>query len=153
MGKWEKGTYKIINKEKYIGDKEPIFRSSWEKRFMYYCDMHKNILKWGSECVVIPYMWIDGKVHRYYVDFFVELINATGQKERMLIEVKPKNQVPELNKPVPPKRKTQKSMFNFNEKLTALNKNKLKWESAEAFCKKKGWTFKVITEDDIFRNY
>jgi hypothetical protein len=28
--------------------------------------------------------------------------------------------------------------------------NMSKWEAAEAFCKTKGWTFLVITEDVLF---
>lgn len=29
------GTYKVINKDKYIGNHIPIFRSGWEKRLFF----------------------------------------------------------------------------------------------------------------------
>jgi hypothetical protein len=30
--------------------------------------------------------------------------------------------------------------------------NHAKWQAAMAFCKQQGYTFRVITEDDLFRN-
>ena len=63
-----KGKFKPKNPSKYIGDPTNIvYRSLWERRFMIYCDNEDNILSWGSEEVVIPYVSpIDNKVHRYY---------------------------------------------------------------------------------------
>ena len=30
-----------------------IYRSSWEKRFIYWCESNKNVKYWGSECTCI----------------------------------------------------------------------------------------------------
>jgi len=34
MGKFAQGKYKVKNPEKYVGTKEPTYRSSWEFMFM-----------------------------------------------------------------------------------------------------------------------
>ena len=66
-----KGKYITRNSAKYRGDyRNIIYRSSWELKFMKYCDMNPNILEWGSEEIVIPYRSpLDNRVHRYFVDF------------------------------------------------------------------------------------
>lgn len=35
MAKWANGLYTVKNKEKYIGNKPPRFRSSWERSFFF----------------------------------------------------------------------------------------------------------------------
>ena len=50
------GKYKPKNPEKYKGDINKIFwRSYWEFKFMVFLDTHKDILRWNSEEVIIPY--------------------------------------------------------------------------------------------------
>jgi hypothetical protein len=40
-----------------------------------FLDRHKDVTKWNSEEVVIPYRSpLDNKIHRYFTDFFVEKI-------------------------------------------------------------------------------
>ena len=52
-----KGRYSPKNPRKYIGNpRNIIYRSLWERKFMVYCDQSDNILEWGSEEVVIPYV-------------------------------------------------------------------------------------------------
>ena len=69
-----KGRYKVSNPKKYKGDlKEVIYRSSWELKFMRWCDYNKNVLEWGSETTIIPYKSpVDSKIHRYFVDFLLK---------------------------------------------------------------------------------
>ena len=58
-------------------------------------DLNVNVVEWASEEIVIPYRYpIDGKMHRYFPDFYVK----TSKGEKFLIEVKPKTQ------PKPPKK-------------------------------------------------
>ena len=53
---------------------------------MTYCDKEDNILSWGSEEVVVPYISpVDNKPHRYYVDFIVEVRQKDGTKKVKLI--------------------------------------------------------------------
>ena len=98
-----KGRYQPTYPQKYKGDyTKVIYRSLLERKFMVYCDLNENILEWGSEEIAIPYLSpVDGKVHRYFPDFYVKLKEATGKIKRYIIEVKPKKQ---LKPPAKPKR-------------------------------------------------
>ena len=52
-----------------------IYRSSYERTFIYWLENNKNVKGWGSECIKIPYMYIDGQWHSYYPDYFVEFVD------------------------------------------------------------------------------
>ena len=41
--------------------------------------------------------------------------------------------------------------LNLGDSIRAVI-NHAKWQSAMAYCKMQGFTFRVITEDDLFRN-
>jgi hypothetical protein len=60
-----------------------------------------------------------------------------------VIEIKPKKQT---NKPKPRKNKRA----YLNECIT-YETNSCKWKAATDFCKKNGWTFQILTEEDIFK--
>jgi len=139
-----KTKYKPINKTKYVGNPNNIIcRSLWERRVCKYLDRNKNILRWGSEEIIIPYYSpVDKKVHKYYPDFIVEKKNKSGKTETLLIEIKPEKQTR------PPKKKRNKKSY-LKECLT-YEINKAKWKSAEKVCKNKGWKFLILTENDIF---
>ena len=55
MAKYAQGKYTLKNPEKYVGGRNPTYRSSWEFAFMRFCDMNENVSKWASEAVKIPY--------------------------------------------------------------------------------------------------
>ena len=69
-----KGKYIPVNIAKYRGDyRNIIYRSSWELKFMKYCDMSPSIMEWGSEEIVIPYRSpLDGRVHRIFQTFILK---------------------------------------------------------------------------------
>ena len=136
------GQYHPKNAEKYLGDHIPIFRSSWEHRVMYFLDNNPNIIKWGSEMVAIPYISpLDGKVHRYFVDFYAETVGLNG-KVKILIEVKPKHQL------LPPKTKNRSKKTIITEsRQYAVNMSK--FEAAEHYCAKYGYKWYIFTEEDI----
>jgi len=73
-----KGLYKPNNPKKYVGDSRNIqYRSSWEKRFMIYCDKNPDIVAWASEEMFVPYKNpVDNKIHRYFPDFIVKTTNG-----------------------------------------------------------------------------
>lgn len=144
-----KGNYYPQNPSKYAGDVNNIrYRSLWERRFMVYCDTNANITKWGSEEIAIPYRSpLDGKIHRYFVDFIIESKTTTGERKVSLIEIKPKKQCKEPKKPEKPS-KRQKSTYIYEASTWAINQEK--WEAAREFAKERGWEFVVLTEDDIF---
>jgi hypothetical protein len=141
MSKWAQGIYTPKNPEKYVGKHAPKYRSGWEMTFMTFCDNNKNVLYWASEAIKIPYRSpLDGKIHQYIPDFFVVYQNKSGQKVAEMVEIKPKKQ-------------------SLIESRTASAKdravvavNHAKWASAMAYCKSQGYTFRVITEDDLFYN-
>lgn len=107
---------------------------------MQFLDMSDSIIEWASETEVIPYISPkDGKRHRYFVDFWVKKLNRDGKIEQMLIEIKP------LRECRPPSKKVK----NLVEETIKYAVNQEKWKAAEAYCKAKGWTFRVMTEYDL----
>lgn len=139
-----KGIYKPKNPHKYKGDaRNIIYRSSWEMRFMRFLDLNKDVLKWSSEEIIIPYSSpIDGRFHRYFPDFWVRKINGQGLIDDILIEIKPKYQT------VPPKPRTRLTKKYLSEVQT-WGVNQAKWKSAERYASKKGWKFQILTEEEL----
>lgn len=72
-----------------------------------------------------------------------------GEKKVSLIEIKPKKQCKEPQKPNTDKpSKRQKSTYIYEAATWAVNQEK--WDAARAFAKDRGWEFVVLTEEDIF---
>ena len=143
-----KGRYTPKNPKKYKGDYHNIiYRSSWERKFMVYCDNSDNILEWGSEEIIIPYLspW-DGKLHRYFPDFYIKVRQASGNIKKFIIEVKPKKQT---RPPEPVNRKTKKWL---NEVKT-YSINEAKWKSASEWCSNNDMEFKILTEEELGIRY
>ncbi len=144
-----KGRYFPTNPKKYRGNpNQIIYRSLWERKVMVYCDKNDAIIEWGSEEVIVPYLSpMDGKIHRYFPDFYMKVRQTNGTTKKFIVEVKPKSQCKEPVKN--PKRRTTKW---FNEvKTFAINQ--AKWKSAREFCEDKGMEFKIFTEDHINPKY
>ena len=143
-----KGKYKVKNRSKYVGAVDNVvYRSSWERRFMVYADTNPNVVKWNSEELVIPYVSpVDGKVHRYFPDFWIEVKGEKGKINHMVIEVKPKTQT------VPPKLgKTAKSKYRYLKALKTWKVNEAKFEMAREFCDDRKWQFKILTEEHLVK--
>lgn len=134
-----------VNPKKIIGDPNNIIsRSSWETKIFQKLDASPNVLKWGSETIVVPYMSPkDGRMHRYFPDLIVVAKGADGSFITTMIEIKP------FNQSVPPNPKGKKKERYQNELMTYLI-NQAKWNAAESFCEKRGIRFTVMTEKDIF---
>ena len=143
---YKQGLFKPLNPKKYIGDPTNIvYRSGWEKRVMDWADTNPNVKHWCSEEVVIPYKSpVDGRWHRYFVDFYVEAVRRDGETVKMLLEVKPKVQTLEPKKP-------SRTTKRYITEVMTYGVNQAKWKAAEEYCKDKGWQFKVITESDLFK--
>jgi len=137
------GLYKPVNPKKYRGNpKRVIYRSLWERKFMVYCDNTPSILEWGSEEVIIPYRSPDGKVRRYYPDFYIKVREKSGTTSRYIIEIKPKKQTK------PPHGKDKRTKSYKNAVLT-FAKNKAKWNAAENYCEDRQMKFLILTEDHL----
>ena len=78
-----RGRYIPTYPKKYKGDPSKIiYRSLWERKFMVYCDRNEKILEWGSEEFFVPYRSpLDGKIHRYFPDFYVKVKTPKGTKK------------------------------------------------------------------------
>lgn len=134
------------NPQKYVGNYNNIIcRSLWERTFCKYLDENINVIRWSSEELHIPYVSpIDNKVHLYYPDFLFE-IKQNEKIKTLVVEIKPEKQ-------------TKQPIIGKKNKKTLLTEtlqyeiNKVKWICADAFCKKNGWEFKIITEKDLFKN-
>jgi len=139
-----KGRYRILNTAKYKGDiSNVVYRSSWELKFMKWCDTNSSILEWGSETMIIPYRSpVDNKVHRYFVDFYIKVKEKTGTVSKYLIEIKPEKFT---KPPAIPKKQSKK----FIEEVFTYGVNQSKWKAASAFCEDQGWKFLVLTEKEL----
>ena len=139
-----RGKYRVSNPRKYKGDpRNVVYRSSWEYKFMQWCESSPSVEEWSSEEFIIPYISpVDGKRHRYFPDFYVKVKENTGKVKKMLIEVKPLKQT---MKPKKPKRQTKGYLFEVYE----YAKNQAKWKAADNFCKDRSWEFKVMTEKEL----
>jgi hypothetical protein len=141
MGKWAQGIFTPKNAAKYIGKHAPKYRSGWELTFMTFCDNNKNVTHWASESMAIPYINpITGKRANYIPDFFVVYQNKYGKQLAEVVEIKPKKQ------------SLIESKVASNRDRMVVAVNHAKWAAAMAYCKAQGFSFRVITEDDLFRN-
>jgi hypothetical protein len=143
-----KGKYKPKFPKKYKGDPTNIiYRSLWERHCMVYFDQNPNILKWCSEEVVIPYKSpIDGRWHRYFPDFLIQVRTKEGDIDTILIEVKPHK---ETKEPAKRKRITK----NYLYEVQTFGINSAKWKAAEEYCADRKWKFMILTEKELGIKY
>ena len=82
---FNQGYYNPQYPEKYIGPTPIIYRSSWEHKFMIWCDKNDKVLKWSSEPVEIKY-WFrkTNKAHTYYPDFYFKQLQQDGSEKEYL---------------------------------------------------------------------
>jgi hypothetical protein len=140
MTRYAQGVYKPLHPEKYVGKRNPRYRSSWELAFMRFCDNNDYILQWASESISIPYRHpLTGKMTMYVPDFLITYCNKHNQMKAELIEIKPKKQSV-----------IESKMKDHERAVVAINY--AKWDAATKWAKRNGMTFRVVTEDQIFRN-
>lgn len=143
--RFHQGRYRPINPSKYVGDiANIVYRSSWERRFLHWCDLNPSVLKYNSEEIVIPY-WseYDQKMRRYFVDFVIQLRMADGMVRNFLIEIKPSSQ---CSHPGPRGRRKEATWL---AECATWSVNQDKWKAATEWAKKNGMEFRVLTEYDI----
>ncbi len=159
---YHSGEFKPTFKSKVIklnGNDSVIYRSSWEKRIMIWLDNNEKIKMWGSECLEIPYQMThfdNGmtkiKTHRYYPDFYYEMLMDDGTIRKVVVEVKPQKEynmvklLEEGKLEIPDKLGKLKS---FEYDLKMAYKNKEKWSMVIKWCDKKGYEFIIITEEHL----
>jgi hypothetical protein len=139
MSRFSKSLYNVINKEKYIGKKTPICRSSWETKMCMFFDHHPSVMQWASEPIMIRYHDpLTNKLRNYIPDFFVNYKDKNGVNHAEIVEVKPSSQ------------SGLKATKSRTDKAQVI-KNMAKWSAAQAYCAKNGLVFRVVTENEIFK--
>jgi len=145
--------YRPKNVDKYVGNPPHcVCRSSWENIFCKWADMNPSVVEWASEPIGIPYVDKTQKDYRgmpkkrrYYPDFIVKVLNKQGKIDTWIVEVKPEK---ETRPPRVTKGKSQKTKVY---EAKAWGTNQAKWQSAERFCKDRGWYFKILTEKQLIK--
>jgi len=129
------------NPHKYIGDVNNIIvRSSWELRFLNWCDTNSAVVNYASEETIIPYLCeTDNKIHRYFIDCKLTIKDKNGDLKTYLCEIKPNHQT---MPPVYPGKQTKRYI---NEVMTFI-KNKSKWKAAERYAFERKMEFLILDE-------
>lgn len=139
MPVFSKGQFTPKYPQKYIGTIPITYRSSWELQFMTVLDNHPYVLQWGSESVKIPYVNpLTGRQTVYVPDFNIVYVDKNNRKHAELVEIKP------MKETVLEAAKTQKDKLK-------VAVNMAKWKAAYKWCAKHGMTFRVMTEEQLFR--
>jgi len=137
--KFARGKFVMKHPEKYIGNKVPTYRSSWEWSFMNFCDNNKSVQKWASEAIQIPYKDpLTGRQTVYVPDFFIQYVDKNSKMIVELIEIKPSSQ--QIIERV------GKNKYNQAQFI----KNQAKWTAANLWCKQQGIRFRILNENDLF---
>jgi hypothetical protein len=137
--KFARGKFAMTKPEKYVGNKMPIYRSSWEWSFMRFCDTNDNVQKWASEAVNIPYRDpLTGRNTIYVPDFFIQYVDKNQKMHVELIEIKPASQTII--------ERVGKNKYNQAQFV----KNQAKWAAATIWCKQQGIKFRIVNENDLF---
>ena len=137
--KFARGKFQMKHPEKYIGNKVPTYRSSWEWSFMNFCDNNKSVQKWASEAIQIPYKDpLTGRQTVYVPDFFIQYVDKNSKMIVELIEIKPSSQ--QIIERV------GKNKYNQAQFI----KNQAKWTAANLWCRQQGIKFRILNENDLF---
>jgi hypothetical protein len=142
--KFSQSYYELINPEKYQGALPIRCLSSWETKVCQMFDLNPSVLYWASEPMAISYInpvktMLNKRetISKYYPDYVVIYVDKFGKKHKEIVEVKPAKQA------FMEMAKTRK------EKIDVMV-NTAKWNAARAFASKYGYTFRILTEYDIF---
>jgi hypothetical protein len=140
MTKYSQGEWTPTNPSKYIGKYPITYRSSWELSVFRVLDAHPSVTQWASESISIPYKHpLTGGWHFYIPDLMIVFTDKNGSRRAELVEIKPAKEA------YADRAKSKK------DKAT-LAVNQAKWAAAMAWCHKNGLTFRVLTEDQLFKN-
>jgi hypothetical protein len=145
--KYHQGYFRPRHPHKYRGDVNNIvYRSSWEKRFLEWCDVNPSVVAYHSEETVVPYICkTDGLLHKYYVDIRIAIKDQNGKISQYLVEIKPHGQT------IPPKY-PGKQTKRYIEEVSTFVKNQSKWEAATRYATERNMKFIILTEKELFES-
>lgn len=140
---YKQGIYTPINSKKFIGEKA-VYRSGYELKFFRWCDSNPNVLEWGSENIIVPYLNPNNdRVSRYFVDNYVKIKEGNSVK-KYIIEIKP------FKHTKPPNAKRYKNVNSLLYEQAMWRQNQAKWEAAKEWAKKHDCDFIILTEKELF---
>jgi len=119
------------------------FESHLEEDFFVLLRFNKNVVQWESHPLTIEWLDAQGKVREYTPDVLVEYRPEKPGADPVVVlcEIKPDfDGTSDRPKNRLPRRESEAE-------------NKLKWDAAERYAARKGWTFKVYREADIRTPY
>jgi predicted TIM-barrel fold metal-dependent hydrolase len=97
--------------------------------------------------VIVPYSnplkGGDSKFARYFPDLAVCRRDKDGVERVTIYEIKPAAQTQM------PKKTKGKGKRRMTAETAEFAKNMAKWEAADRYCKKRGWTFQILTEKEL----
>lgn len=131
------GVYKVKNKEKYLGQYAPEYKSKLELLFMRYLDNNKLVKWWDYEPEYIYYLdkSINPPIKRkYFIDF--KFCTYGNPEQIHWVEIKPHVES------VEPKSKDPRA-------IKLWIKNSCKWKTARILAESRGYKFNVITENEL----
>lgn len=134
------GTYFPLNKSKYVGKYNPIFKSLLEYRCMRFLDQSPAVISWNYEPTPIHYIDKSSsptKSRKYYIDFMAKIRVNEHKTKTVWIEVK------SYKETVAPK-----NPDNLRDNLLWL-KNQSKWKQATITAKEHGCEFLILTEKQL----
>jgi hypothetical protein len=138
MASFAQGVFQPQNPKKYVGKGLPRYRSGWEWSFFQFCDQNDAVLEWASEAISIKYRHpITGKITNYVPDIFMRYRTKNNKICTEIIEIKPRKQS-----------MIEGRMSERDRMVVAINY--AKWQAAQAWCKRAGIVFRVLTEDQMF---
>jgi hypothetical protein len=113
---------------------------------MRFLDANENVIAWSSESLTIPYLNpFTNRWTRYFPDFVITLKDKiTGKETIEIIEVKPSKQT---KAPVRSAKKSKKTVYTESKAWVI---NNAKWAATQTYCQKQGFSFRIITEKDLF---
>jgi len=153
----KKGWYLVKNPDKFI---KPLdehmksynkdnngtrikYRSGIELKAFIYADNNDSVIKFSIEPFHVKYLKpTDGKIHRYFIDMFLEF--NTGDK--FIVEVKSSS---ETKPPRRPKKMTTNTIKNYKRACNTYSVNLAKWNAAKEFALQNGFRFIILTEKEL----
>jgi hypothetical protein len=154
----KKGIYKPLNPAKYIGSKYPSYKSSWEEKMMVFMDMNPHVVKWGYECIPVPYINpTTGKKATYLPDIIAYIDSGNnGKPTGYMIEIKPYSKCIQPKPPKKPKSGSKKTYYNYQQSYARFRmasmeyaENQLKWGAARVHCQRYNMHWILANEKNI----
>lgn len=149
---YRQGIFKLLPESKCTNTDPVEYRSQLEFNFFHKLERSKNVIRWSSETIKVPYFnpirsREEGRPvkNNYYVDLLVE----TKNMGTLLVEIKPEKEIKAIQENIKPKRTKRKKETTYKYEMKMWEINKAKWEQAKKFANVRGWTFLCVSEKDL----